>query len=140
MTETSPRPIFHLAFTVTDIAATRAFYCGVLGCIAGAQTDDWIILNFFGHKVTASLDRARNLAEPVHADNLALRHFGAFLDKDRFAELAARLTEAGAEFVIPPQERNAGTARAQWIMFAKDPSGNGLEFNCLSDPAMVFNP
>ncbi len=32
------RPIFHHAFTVLDIEATRAFYGGLLGCAEGRRS------------------------------------------------------------------------------------------------------
>jgi len=34
--------LFHFAFNVTDLDATRAFYGGLLGCAEGRSTDTWV--------------------------------------------------------------------------------------------------
>ncbi len=124
--------VFHLAFTVIDLAATKRFYVDVLGCSPVDQSTDWLVLDFFGHKITAYRDPNRGSSgndRPVHTDDLALRHFGAILDEPSFRDVSARLEAAGAEFIIPAEHRDAGTPQEQWIVFVKDPSGNGVEFN-----------
>lgn len=120
--------VFHLAFSVTDLEETRRFYTQVIGCAEGSNGADWVILDFFGHKITATLDPSRAGESAVHDDPLPLRHFGVFIDQDRFHALSERLRRDGVRFVIEPQRRGAGTRLDQWIMFTTDPSGNGLEF------------
>ena len=44
---------FHLAFPVRDLASTREFYEGVLGCEIGRTSEKWIDFNFFGHQLSA---------------------------------------------------------------------------------------
>ena len=44
---------FHFAFYVKDLASTRAFYCGTLGCREGRSTDAWVDFDFFGHQLSA---------------------------------------------------------------------------------------
>ena len=39
-------PPFHLAFAVTDIEATRAFYVEKLGCKLGRSAERWIDFDF----------------------------------------------------------------------------------------------
>jgi extradiol dioxygenase family protein len=57
---------------------------------------------------------------------------------DEWKALAARLTEAGVEFVIPPAVRFAGQAGEQATMFLLDPAGNALEFKAMADPSKLF--
>ena len=49
------RPLFHLAFPVTDLEATRNFYVDVLGCRVGRSAARWIDFDFFGYQITAHL-------------------------------------------------------------------------------------
>ena len=49
-TLTADYPRFHLAFPVTDLEATRAFYGGTLGCGTGRESDRWIDFDFFDRK------------------------------------------------------------------------------------------
>ncbi|MGI9354219.1 MAG: VOC family protein [Rhizobiaceae bacterium] len=135
-----PASIFHLAFTVTDLPAARAFYENTLGCMSQKSSEDWIILNFFGHKATAYLDRSRPAKGPVHDDNPAMRHFGAILSPTDFQDLADRLQACGQEFMIPPTLRDHGTENETWIMMLRDPAGNVLEFNSVLHRDKVFAP
>jgi extradiol dioxygenase family protein len=52
--------------------------------------------------------------------------------------LAARLEQAGVEFVIAPTVRFEGQAGEQATMFFLDPAGNALEFKAMADPARLF--
>ena len=52
--------------------------------------------------------------------------------------LAARLREAGTEFVIEPTVRFRGQPGEQATMFFLDPSGNALEIKAMADPANLF--
>ncbi len=135
-----PASIFHLAFTVTDLAAARAFYTDALGCVPGISSEDWIILDFFGHKATAYVDRSRSVNEPVHDDDPDMRHFGAILPRSDFQALADRLQARGQEFMIPPTLRDGGTENENWIMMLRDPAGNVLEFNAVLNRDRVFSP
>ena len=51
----SVSPSFHLAFAVTDIEATRAFYIEKFGCKVGRSAKRWIDIDFFGHRVSVHL-------------------------------------------------------------------------------------
>ena len=57
--------IFHLAFHVHDLDASRHFYGTVLGCREGRSTDTWVDFDFFGHQI--SLHLARPLLPPTPA-------------------------------------------------------------------------
>ena len=135
-----PPAIFHLAFTVTDLSAARTFYEDALGCVSGNASEDWIILDFFGHKATAYLDRSRPASGPVHDDDPDMRHFGAILAPGEFRILAERLKARGHEFIIPPTLRDRGQENENWIMMLRDPAGNVLEFNSVLHRDRVFMP
>lgn len=100
---------------------------------------DW---DLYGHQLVTHLvprrvDRVvgRN---PVDGREVPVPHFGVLLDVVAFHTLAARLNDAGVEFVIPPHLRFAGQPGEQWTMFCYDPAGNALEFKAFVDDSDVF--
>src|SRR4051794_41059773 len=124
-------PPFHLAFPVSDLAATRRFYVDLLGCAVGRTSDRWIDLDLFGHQLTAHLVAGALPPEPtnpVDGDDVPVRHFGVILEWDAWHALADRLRAASVRFVIEPHLRFAGQVGEQATMFFRDPSGNALEF------------
>ena len=131
---------FHLAFPVDDLAAARRFYGEVMGCPEGRSSDSWIDFDFFGHQIVAHLspDAGDRVANPVDGDDVPVPHFGIVLDKPAFDDLAARLTAAGTDFVIPPRTRFAGEPGEQSTMFLRDPAGNALEFKSMANPENLF--
>ena len=134
-------PPFHLAFAVTDLAATEAFYVDLLGCKIGRTSSRWIDFDFFGHQITAHLvDSALPSAEtnPVDGEKVPSRHFGAILEWDQWQTLSARLQTANVTFLIEPQIRFEGEVGEQATMFFSDPSGNALEFKAFKDKSMIF--
>lgn len=136
-----PSPAFHLAFPVTDIAATRAFYVDVLGCKVGRSAERWIDFDLGGHQISAHLvDAALARAEtnPVDGDNVPVRHFGLILEWRAWHEFAERLRARGTRFLIEPHIRFKGEVGEQATMFVVDPSGNALEFKSFQDPRRVF--
>ena len=138
---TSAIPPFHLAFAVTDLAATERFFVDLLGCSIGRTSQRWIDFNFFGHQVTAHLvEGALAGAEtnPVDGEKVPSRHFGAILDWDVWQALSKRLQEAQIDFLIEPQIRFEGEVGEQATMFFRDPSGNALEFKAFKDKAQIF--
>jgi extradiol dioxygenase family protein len=132
---------FHLAFPVTDLAATRRFYVETLGCRVGREAERWIDFDLGGHQLSAHLVDALD-AEPatnaVDGDAVPTRHFGLILAPPEWQALAARLRAAGVRFVIEPHTRFAGEVGEQSTMFLRDPSGNALEFKAFADDAMIF--
>ena len=134
------RTIFHLAFTVTDLAAAHNFYTKNLGCSAGKISNEWIIFDFFGHKATAYLDHNRPANGPVHDDDPDKRHFGVILDEHVFHELVERLRGNNQKFIVSPTHRDPGTDNENWIMMLTDPAGNMLEFNSVLNREKIFLP
>ncbi|MBX9858533.1 MAG: VOC family protein [Sphingomonas sp.] len=131
---------FHLAFPVHDLAAARAFYGGLLGCEEGRCSDHWVDFNLFGHQIVAHLSPSASAAHhnPVDGKDVPVPHFGVVLTMADWEKLAARLTEAGIDFPIPPHIRFKGEIGEQATMFFRDPSGNALEFKAFADDAMIF--
>jgi hypothetical protein len=141
-TQTRPLPPFHLAFPVTDLEATRAFYGTLLGCPVGRESERWIDFDFFGHQITAhQVDgpgRGGAPTNPVDGKDVPIPHFGAVLDWDAWHALADRLKRASVAFIIEPHIRFPGQAGEQATMFFRDPSGNHLEFKAFQDPGRMF--
>lgn len=132
---------FHLAFPVKDLAETRTFYEGVLGCTIGRTSDRWIDLDFWGNQLTAHLTEGGDSQAPTnHVDgkDVPVKHFGAILEMDEWKALSEKLKANGTEFVIEPYIRFQGEPGEQATMFFLDPSGNAIEFKAFKDRAMIF--
>jgi extradiol dioxygenase family protein len=137
----SSLPPFHLAFPVTDLAAARAFYGGLLGCPEGRSDKDWIDFNFYGHQIVAYLapaEAGRSQTSAVDGDQVPVRHFGAVLPMPEWEKLAEKLRAAGTRFIIEPQLRFKGEVGEQASLFFLDPSGNAIEFKAFADPGRMF--
>lgn len=132
---------FHLAFPVSDLEATRDFYCNVLGCTTGRTSDHWIDFNMYGHQVVAHLkpeETALASTNQVDGDSVPVRHFGVILEMDEWHDLADRLKKSGISFIIEPHIRFQGQVGEQATMFFLDPSGNALEFKAFADQSLIF--
>lgn len=132
---------FHLALTVDDLAAARAFYGGVLGCAEGRSAERWVDFDLYGHQFVAHLDEGQRTVEarnPVDGHGVPVPHFGVVLTMADWEVLAERLRDAGTVFDIAPTVRFAGEVGEQATMFFRDPAGNALEFKAFADDAMLF--
>lgn len=140
MSQTASPP-FHLAFAVTDIAETEAFFVSLLGCKVGRRAERWIDFDFFGHQLSAHLvdgDLSAAETNPVDGQKVPSRHFGAILEWQAWHNLSQKLQEADISFLIEPHIRFEGEVGEQATMFFYDPSGNALEFKSFKDPAQIF--
>jgi uncharacterized protein len=131
---------FHLAIKVDDIAASRAFYGGLLGCPEGRSADTWVDFNLYGHQLVCHLaPSAPDLHHnPVDGDQVPVPHFGVVLEMADWQALAQRLQDAGVTFVIEPHVRFQGQPGEQATLFFLDPSGNALEFKAFADIGRLF--
>ena len=134
---------FHLAFTVHDLAAARAFYGELLGCPEGRSAETWIDFDLYGHQIVAHLKRdvavaAADLRSPVDGHDVPVPHFGVVLEMGQWEALAERLTAAGVHFLVEPHVRFKGQPGEQATLFFLDPSGNALEFKAFGDDASLF--
>jgi len=139
---TAPRPPFHLAFPVDDLAAARAFYGGVLGCAEGRSSAAWVDFDLHGHQIVAHLvadHRGDAGSNPVDGHGVPVPHFGLVLPWAEWEALAARLRDSGHPFVIDATVRFAGRTGEQGTFFVRDPAGNALEFKALRDPEQLFD-
>jgi len=132
--------LFHLAFNVTDLDQTRAFYGGVLGCREGRSTAAWVDFDFFGHQLSMHLGEPFKTALTGHVGEhlVPMPHFGLVLGLPDWQALAKRLQDANIDFVLPPQLRFAGQAGEQWTVFFCDPFGNPIEVKGFASLAQVY--
>ena len=136
----SLRP-FHLAFSVDDLDAARAFYGGVMGCPEGRSDDTWIDFDFYGHQIVTHLagDKVGDaLKNPVDGHGVPVPHFGIVLTMEDWQALADRLVAAGTEFVIEPTIRFKGLPGEQATMFFRDPAGNAIEMKAFENLESLF--
>jgi len=141
VTEAQQRPPFHFAFPVTDLAAARGFYCDLLGCAVGRESERWIDFDFHGHQISAHLvdeTQADGPTNTVDGKRIPVRHFGLVLDWQAWHELEKHLRESGIDFLVEPHIRFRGETGEQATLFLRDPSGNCIEFKSFRDPGRLF--
>jgi extradiol dioxygenase family protein len=135
-------PRFHLAFPVTDLEAARGFYCDILGCPTGRESDRWIDFDFFGHQLVAHLvapeDHPAAATNAVDGHAVPASHFGVIMEWDQYEQAVEMMKANGIEFVIEPYVRFEGREGEQATLFVKDPSGNHLEFKAFRNIEMLF--
>lgn len=132
---------FHLAFPVKNLAETRSFYEGLLGCEVGRTSERWIDFNFWGNQMSAHLTEEEIVepaANPVDGKQVPIKHFGAILEMEEWKSLAEKLKQNNIEFIIEPYVRFEGEVGEQATMFFLDPSGNALEFKAFQDFDQIF--
>jgi hypothetical protein len=135
---------FHIAFPVDDLQAARRFYGEVLGCEEGRSSDHWIDFNMYGHQIVAHLVEGSENPNRYRDENqvdghaVPVPHFGVVLPPAEWNALAARVKDAGVNFVIEPYVRFEGQPGEQSTMFFLDPAGNALEFKSFADLGQLF--
>jgi hypothetical protein len=132
---------FHLAFPTHSLSEARRFYVGILGCVEGRSSEEWVDFNFYGHQVVAHLVtgyRATNDASVVDGDDVPVRHFGIVMNMENWHELANKLKQAEVQFLVEPHVRFEGFSGEQATMFLRDFSGNALEFKAFKDQSRLF--
>jgi extradiol dioxygenase family protein len=134
------RPLFHLAFAVADLEATRRFYVDVLGCRVGREDLAWIDFDFFGYQITAH--RVAPLAaaptNPVDGHAIPIPHFGLIMSWEDWHRAVDHMNYIGVNFRVAPHIRFKDLPGEQATFFLEDPSGNCLEFKAFKNPADVF--
>ncbi|MCR9124331.1 MAG: VOC family protein [Phyllobacteriaceae bacterium] len=138
---TAPLTPFHLAFPVTDLEKTRAFYRDVLGCAEGRSSDHWIDFSLFGHQIVAHQRDAPAGESKTHVDTIdvPVPHFGVILAMDDWKALAERLeARDDIDWIEKPLTRFAGQPGEQATLFIRDPSGNALEFKGFASMEALF--
>ena len=131
---------FHLAFLVSDLAETRRFYGGVLGCSEGRSAERWVDFDLYGHQISCHLGKVNgdSGSNPVDGDDVPIPPFGVILEWSDWEGLRERLIRAKVDFVIPPRIRFEGQPGEQGTLFFRDPSGNALEFKSFRSDQSIF--
>ena len=133
---------FHLAFSVKNIEETKKFYTEVLGCTITKATDHWLNINFFGHQLSIYENpQMKNDQKTITVEGkeVPLNHFGIIMKKSDWEDMAKKLKRSKIKFIIEPKLKHEKQVCEQAIMFLKDPSGNGIEFKCFTDPKHIFS-
>ena len=113
----------HVAIAVTDLGATRDFYCGVLGFDEIARPD----FGFPGMWL-----RVGNLQlHFVETDQMptpgnGFPHYALHVPTEEFAETMNTLRSAGVTFLGEPNAR-VDWGSTVWAAFITDPAGNVVE-------------
>ncbi|MFQ5587639.1 MAG: VOC family protein [Nitrospiria bacterium] len=117
--------LFHLAFPVHSLEATREFYVDGLGCKMGRTSSIAMTLNFKGHQIIAHLTET-----PIpRQDGVYPRHFGLVLKtKSTWQGIVNRAEKKSLLFYQKPRCRFPHTRLEHLTFFLEDPSGNLLEF------------
>lgn len=129
------RSLFHLAFPIHDLAATKQFYVEGLGCTLGRESANAITLGLAGHQLVGHL-----VSEPAPAQQgVYPRHFGLiFLEQSDWEAVAERARQQGLLFYQQPRVRFPGTRIEHRTFFLEDPSRNLLEFKHYTHESAIF--
>ena len=134
------RPLFHLAFRVSDLVATRNFYVDVLGCRVGRSSETWIDFDFFGYQITAHcLGKDVPLpANEVDGHDIPIPHFGLIMSWEDWHRAVDHMNYISVTFRVPPHIRFKDKPGEQATFFLEDPAGNCLEFKAFKSIEDVF--
>lgn len=139
---TAINTLFHFSFAVSDLDRARKFYGELLGCPEGRKLNGRADFNFFGHHIVAHLAPGEivgeNTARLREGGGTPLRHFGVVMPLEQFEVTEQRLKTAGADFILQPETRQAGTVREQKLMTCRDGCGNAVEFKGLRNITDVY--
>lgn len=127
--------LFHLAFPVTDIAQTKAYYVEGLGCIPGRENHNALILNLYGHQLVAHVTK-----EPLTPQRgIYPRHFGlVFTSESDWSDLLKLSQQRRLTFREEPKERFVGSELEHRTFFLEDPFYNLMEFKYYRYPEAIF--
>jgi len=134
------RPLFHLAFPVADLEATRRFYVDILGCRVGRSSETWIDFDFFGYQITAHrlIARHESGTNPVDSHDIPIPHFGLIMSWEDWHRAVDHMNYIGVSFRVSPHIRFKDAPGEQATFFLEDPSGNCLEFKAFKNPEDLF--
>jgi len=130
--------LFHLAFPVTDIASTKAFYVDGLGCLSGRESHNSLILSLYGHQLVAHVVDAP-LNHQSEQAGIYPRHFGlVFQSEANWLTLLEKVHDKKLKFYQQPKIRFADTPLEHRTFFLADFSGNILEFKHYKFESAIF--
>jgi hypothetical protein len=117
------RYIFHLAFAVADLEASKQFYVGLLGAQIGRENSEWLDILLWGHQITLHL----RPHEVLPLEKQGKKHFGVVLPWNEWEQQAETLKSQNHQFLSEPAIVFAGTIEEQAKFYLKDPSNNLIE-------------
>lgn len=127
--------LFHLAFPVTDITQTKAFYANGLGCSVGRENANSVILDLYGHQLVAHVTHEPLLTQK----GVYPRHFGlVFTSEADWEALLDRALQRGLKFYQQPKHRFVDSALEHRTFFLEDPFFNLMEFKFYSYASAIF--
>lgn len=132
----SERPVFHLAFAVSDLSAAEEFYVGLFGARVGRRTAQWLDIHLWGHQLTMHLEPS----EVMPPDRQGKRHFGAVLPWEEWERLASGLRDRGQSFLSGPTVSRIGSPQEQAKFLLADPSHNVIEVKAYRQADAVLGP
>jgi uncharacterized protein len=129
------KPLFHLAFPVSNLLQTKTFYVEGLGCQAGRESAHALILNLYGHQLVAHVT-----TEPLKPQRgVYPRHFGiVFRVNADWDRLLLRARQYQLPFYQEPKHRFEGSPLEHRTFFLEDPFYNFLEFKYYCTPEAIF--
>lgn len=129
--------LFHLAFPITNIAQTKAFYIDGLGCTAGRETHHALILDLYGHQLVAHITK-----EPLTPQKgIYPRHFGLiFTEETDWENLLVRSQTRQLLFREEAKHRFPNSPLEHRTFFLEDPFYNLLEFKYYKHASAIFQP
>ncbi|MBD2022609.1 VOC family protein [Leptolyngbya sp. FACHB-36] len=127
--------LFHLAFPVSDIEQTKAFYADGLGCDVGRESLQSVILSLYGHQLVAHVTD-----EPLTPQKgIYPRHFGLiFTNEADWERLLERAQQRELAFYQQPKHRFPGLPLEHRTFFLQDPFYNLMEFKFYRQPEAIF--
>ena len=127
--------IFHMAFPVTDIAQTKAYYVGGLGCTPGRENRNALILNLYGHQLVAHVTK-----EPLAPQRgIYPRHFGMVFTQEAAREdLLTKAQQKNLPFRESAKNRFINTPLEHRTFFLEDPFYNLMEYKYYRYPEAIF--
>lgn len=118
-------PFFHLSISVSDLEASKKFYCNVMQGHLGRVQPDWADVWLFGAQITLY-----QRGEAIPPENIQSgQHFGASLSMDDWVSYCAHFESFDIRFKLKPNINSAGTAK----MMLYDPDGYQIELKAYPD-------
>lgn len=127
--------LFHLAFPVSDIEQTKAYYVSGLGCGIGRESRHAVILSLYGHQLVAHVTK-----EPLTPQKgIYPRHFGLiFTAESDWDALLERVQQQQLAFYEEPKLRFPGQVTEHRTFFIQDPFYNLMEFKFYRHAEAIF--
>jgi extradiol dioxygenase family protein len=129
------RYIFHLAFPVGDLSASKQFYVDILGASIGRENAEWLDILLWGHQITLHL----RPDEVLSRERQGKRHFGIVLPWPEWERLAERIRTQSIAFYREPEVLLEGTPEEQAKFYLEDPSNNVIEIKAYRNFSTTLN-